>query len=111
MSLLLGFVGVESLGAAASVTPAAARTATTKRTTTTRKVTTTTKRPTTSTTRKVTTTTKAPAKRCDAAYPSVCIPPAPPDLDCGDITFKRFTVKAPDPHRLDADKDGIGCES
>jgi micrococcal nuclease len=47
---------------------------------------------------------------CDAAYPTVCIPPAPPDLDCGQIPFRRFTVRAPDPHRFDADRDGIGCE-
>ena len=24
-------------------------------------------------------------KGCDPAYPTVCIPPPPPDLDCGDI--------------------------
>lgn len=48
---------------------------------------------------------------CDPAYPTVCIPPPPPDLDCGDITFRRFTVLAPDPHRFDNDHDGIGCES
>jgi hypothetical protein len=53
---------------------------------------------------------KAPAA-CDAAYPSVCIPPAPPDLDCGDIAFRRFVVVAPDPHRFDGDHDGIGCET
>jgi micrococcal nuclease len=33
-------------------------------------------------------------------------------LDCGDITFRRFVVRPPDPHRFDGrDKDGIGCES
>jgi micrococcal nuclease len=41
----------------------------------------------------------------------VCIPPAPPDLDCPQIPFKNFTVIPPDPHRFDADHDGIGCES
>ena len=46
---------------------------------------------------------------CDPAYPTVCIPP-PPDLDCGDIPYRRFTVLAPDPHRFDGDHDGIGCE-
>ena len=54
--------------------------------------------------------TPAPAGNCDAAYPSVCIPPPPPDLDCGDISFRRFTVLAPDPHGFDGDHDGIGCE-
>lgn len=53
----------------------------------------------------------SPPGSCDAAYPSVCIPPAPPDLDCGEITFRRFTVLAPDPHRFDGDRDGIGCET
>ncbi len=35
----------------------------------------------------------------------------PPDLNCGDIPFKRFAVLPPDPHRFDGDKDGVGCES
>jgi len=48
---------------------------------------------------------------CDASYPEVCIPPPPPDLDCGDITFRRFRVLAPDPHHFDLDHDGVGCES
>ena len=48
---------------------------------------------------------------CDPSYPDFCIPPTPPDLDCGDIPQKRFTVLPPDPHRFDGDKDGIGCES
>ncbi|MBM7845375.1 excalibur calcium-binding domain-containing protein [Herpetosiphon giganteus] len=49
--------------------------------------------------------------RCDPSYPDVCIAPPPPDLDCGDIPYRRFRVLAPDPHRFDRDKDGIGCES
>ena len=48
---------------------------------------------------------------CDPSYPTVCIPPAPPDLNCGDITFRRFQVLAPDPHGFDGDHDGVGCES
>lgn len=48
---------------------------------------------------------------CDPAYPTVCIPPFPPDLNCGDIPFRRFTVLAPDPHNFDRDGDGVGCES
>jgi hypothetical protein len=48
---------------------------------------------------------------CDPAYPTVCIPPPPPDLDCGDIPYRRFDVLAPDPHDLDREGDGIGCES
>lgn len=47
---------------------------------------------------------------CDPSYPGVCIPSAPPDLDCGDITDRRFQVLPPDPHRFDGDHDGVGCE-
>ena len=47
---------------------------------------------------------------CDPAYPDVCIPPPPPDLDCGEIPHRRFRVLPPDPHRFDGDNDGIGCE-
>nr|WP_297805709.1 hypothetical protein [Tepidiforma sp.] len=48
---------------------------------------------------------------CDPSYPDVCIPPYPPDLDCGDIPFRRFRVVGADPHGFDRDRDGIGCES
>ncbi len=48
---------------------------------------------------------------CDPAYPTVCIPPPPPDLDCGEIPYRNFKVLAPDPHHFDGDKDGIGCET
>lgn len=47
---------------------------------------------------------------CDPAYPDVCIPSPPPDLDCADISARNFRVLAPDPHRFDRDNDGIGCE-
>jgi hypothetical protein len=50
-------------------------------------------------------------KNCSPAYPGVCIPPPPPDLDCPDIPYKRFTVLSPDPHNFDRDGDGIGCET
>lgn len=48
---------------------------------------------------------------CDPSYPDVCIRPYPPDLDCGEISFKNFRVVGSDPHRFDGNKDGIGCES
>jgi len=48
---------------------------------------------------------------CDPSYPDVCIAPSPPDLDCKDVPYRKFTVLPPDPHRFDGDKDGIGCES
>ncbi|MBV7334622.1 thermonuclease family protein [Chloroflexi bacterium TSY] len=47
---------------------------------------------------------------CDPSYPTVCIPPSPPDLDCGEIPYRRFQVIGSDPHRFDGDNDGIGCE-
>lgn len=52
-----------------------------------------------------------PVGNCDPSYPTVCIPPPPPDLDCGDIPYRRFQVLPPDPHRFDGDHDGVGCES
>lgn len=64
----------------------------------------------------------AAQQNCELAYPGVCISPPPPDLDCGDISHRRFRVYLPtdrdipshltrfDPHRFDGDHDGIGCE-
>jgi endonuclease YncB( thermonuclease family) len=52
---------------------------------------------------------------CDPSYPEVCIPSPPPDLDCGEIQdrygYDDIQVLPPDPHRLDREKDGVGCES
>ncbi len=48
---------------------------------------------------------------CDPSYPDVCIPPYPPDLDCGEIRYANFKVLQLDPHGFDRDEDGIGCES
>lgn len=70
---------------------------------------TTTTSPTTSTT--AATTQPTSGGNCHPSYPTVCIPPPPPDLNCADIPHRRFTVLPPDPHRFDGDKDGIGCES
>lgn len=53
----------------------------------------------------------APILNCDQSYPTVCIPPPPPDLDCSDITYRNFQVIPPDSHRFDNDGDGIGCET
>lgn len=55
--------------------------------------------------------TPQPAANCHPSYPTVCIPPPPPDLDCGDIPHRRFQVVGSDPHGFDRDNDGIGCES
>lgn len=55
--------------------------------------------------------TAPPRADCDPAYPTVCIPSPPPDLDCGEIRHRNFRVLPPDPHRFDADKDGVGCET
>jgi micrococcal nuclease len=57
--------------------------------------------------------TPPPTGKCDPNYAGGCVPPYPPDLDCADI---RALGIAPvrsvgsDPHRLDGDGDGIGCE-
>lgn len=55
------------------------------------------------------TTTSTSSGGCDPAYPTVCIPPPPPDLDCGDVPYRSFTVLPPDPHHFDGNGDGIGC--
>ena len=52
-----------------------------------------------------------PGPGCDPSYPTVCIPSPPPDLNCGDIPHRNFTVIGADPHRFDGDNDGIGCET
>jgi micrococcal nuclease len=54
--------------------------------------------------------TTMPSGDCDPSYPDVCIPPSPPDLDCGDVQYRQFEVLPHDPHSLDGDQDGVGCE-
>jgi uncharacterized protein YgiM (DUF1202 family) len=51
-----------------------------------------------------------PQNNCDPAYPTVCIPSPPPDLDCRDIDHRSFTVLPPDPHLFDGNQNGLGCE-
>jgi hypothetical protein len=51
-----------------------------------------------------------PPSNCSPAYTGVCIPTAPPDLDCADVPYSNFAVLPPDPHNFDGDSDGIGCE-
>jgi hypothetical protein len=49
---------------------------------------------------------------CDPSYPTICIPPGAPDLDCDQVGANNFTVRPPDPHGFDGyDNDGVGCES
>jgi endonuclease YncB( thermonuclease family) len=53
------------------------------------------------------------AGRCDPNYGGGCVPPYPPDLDCADIRalgIAPVRVIGSDPHRLDGDGDGLGCE-
>jgi hypothetical protein len=55
------------------------------------------------------------AQACDPSYPEVCLA-AYLDLDCADIGYAVSVVHDPsieayDPHDLDADFDGIGCET
>jgi hypothetical protein len=57
------------------------------------------------------TTPQPPKGNCDPSYPTVCIPPPPPDLNCADVPYTNFKVLPPDPHHFDGDKDGIGCET
>ncbi len=51
------------------------------------------------------------SQSCDPSYPDVCIRSFPPDLDCDEIPYTDFRVTGVDPHDLDPDSNGIGCES
>ena len=101
-------LGLFSPAATTTVTVATTSPATT---TTRATTTTTTVVVTTTTIAVVVTTTTAVQANCHASYPDFCIPGPPPDLDCGDIGAKNFTVLSPDPHRFDGNNDGVGCES
>jgi hypothetical protein len=52
-----------------------------------------------------------PSGRCDPSYPTLCIPPPPPDFDCADVKYRNFKVVGRDPHHFDGDHDGVGCET
>jgi endonuclease YncB( thermonuclease family) len=57
--------------------------------------------------------TPPPSGKCDPNYSGGCVPPYPPDLDCTDIHalgIRSVRVIGSDPHRLDGDHDGLGCE-
>jgi endonuclease YncB( thermonuclease family) len=54
-----------------------------------------------------------PNWKCDPNYTGACVPPYPPDLDCADLRERGLApVRSigSDPHGLDGDGDGIGCE-
>ena len=58
-----------------------------------------------------------PQANCDPSYPSVCIPVGSADYDCAggsgngpNYIAGPITVLPPDPHGLDSDGDGVGCE-
>ena len=58
-----------------------------------------------------------PQAQCDPSYPDVCIPIGAADYDCvggsGDgpsYIAGPIRVLPPDPHGLDRDRDGWGCE-
>jgi hypothetical protein len=55
--------------------------------------------------------TARPSANCDPNYTGACIPPFPPDLNCPQVGVKDFRSIGSDPHRFDADHDGIACES
>ena len=51
------------------------------------------------------------ATGCDPNYAGACVWVYPPDVDCQQIPAKNIQVTGYDPHGLDGDHDGIGCES
>jgi hypothetical protein len=48
---------------------------------------------------------------CDPHYPDVYVPVYPPDVNGGDLPFTNIRTLQPDPHGLDGNSDGVGCES
>lgn len=55
---------------------------------------------------------KAPrGNSCDPNYAGACVPLYPPDVNCGDLSDRRFSSIGSDPHGLDRDQDGTACES
>jgi micrococcal nuclease len=67
----------------------------------------------------VTPTTAAPSSGCHSSYTGACVPTGFSDVDCaggsgngpGYVSGKNFRVVGPDVYGLDADGDGIACES
>ena len=55
-----------------------------------------------------------PTGSCDPNHAGACVPRYPPDLDCGELRALGLDlpvrIVGSDPHRLDADVDGLGCE-
>jgi endonuclease YncB( thermonuclease family) len=51
---------------------------------------------------------------CDPNYAGGCVPPYPPDVDCADLRARGIPtpvrIVGADPHNLDGDGDGLGCE-
>jgi Flp pilus assembly pilin Flp len=56
---------------------------------------------------------RPPPALCDTHYSGGCVPEYPPDIDCDDLEARgmtQVTLTGPDdPHGLDPDGDGIGC--
>ena len=50
---------------------------------------------------------------CDPSYPTICVPPPPPRLECNDIPYKNFqvlhTTASNDPQHFDNNFDNVGC--
>ena len=46
---------------------------------------------------------------CDPWYRGACVPSPPPDVDCAQVGGPVAVVGS-DPHRLDGDGDGVGCQ-
>ena len=57
---------------------------------------------------------KPPSAQCDPNYAGACIPPKPPDLNCDDLQGRGVhlpvQVVGNDPHGLDPDGNGLGCD-
>src|SRR5918998_3847994 len=105
-----GETAVEETGPAPEPTTSTSTTTTSTSTSTTTTLATTTTTPARATTTVVARTaptarlvpTTAASDGCHPSYAGACLPVGP-DVDCGDIGARRFTVVGPDVYRLDAD--------
>lgn len=48
---------------------------------------------------------------CSDEYSGACVPTDQGDVNCGDLSATDFQSTGSDPYRLDADGDGVACES
>lgn len=54
---------------------------------------------------------ETPSDNCSSEYSGACVPADVYDVDCTELSDTDFESVGSDPYGLDADSDGIACES